>query len=163
MIKMKFRYVIMLASLLASNLFTADIVQAKTTIDRSPTAIASAKLNWDKHHADYIKRTWGIDIDSVRLISSGYMLKFSYRVLEPDKAKPLNDKSNRPYLMDPASGVTLSVPALENVGEVRQSSTPLANHIYFMVFGNPGKIVQPGNRVSIAIGKFHVDGLVVQR
>lgn len=166
MAKVMFRHVALLAGVLASSLLVTVSAQAQSkpkSVDRSPKAIAAAQLNWVRHHAAYIRRTWGIDIAGVRWVSSGYMLEFSYRVLDPDKAKPLNDRSNRPYLMDVASGVTLSVPALENVGEVRQSSIPIANHIYFMVFGNPGKIVKPGNRVSIAIGKFHVDGLVVRR
>ncbi|MBI1425265.1 MAG: hypothetical protein GC149_17600 [Gammaproteobacteria bacterium] len=153
----------LLAGMLASSVLLASATQAADRIvDRSPAAIATAQQAWVRRHGDYFKRTWGIDIAGVRWISSGYMLEFRYRVLDPNKAKPLNDRSNRPYLKDLASGVTLSVPALEKVGEIRQSVPPKPNHIYFMVFGNPGKIVQPGNRVSIAVGKFHVDDLVVQ-
>jgi len=154
----------LLAGILASSFLFNPTLQAGTKeIDRSPEAIKAARTAWVKLHSDYIKRTWGIDISGVRWLSSGYMLEFRYRVLDPNKAKPLNDRSNRPYLKDVASGVTLSVPALEKIGEVRQSVPPVANHIYFMVFGNPGKIVKPGNRVSITIGKFHVDDLVVQK
>jgi hypothetical protein len=31
-----------------------------------------------------------------------------------------------------------------------------------MFFANPGKLVQPGHHVSVAIGEFRADGLVVQ-
>ena len=161
--KLVIRKLTLLAGILASSFLLASASQADAKIaDRSPAAIAAAQQAWAKRNSEYFKRNWGIDIAGVRWISSGYMLEFRYRVLDPNKAKPLNDRSNRPYLKDLASGVTLSVPALEKVGEIRQSVPPKPNHIYFMVFGNPGKIVKPGNRVSIAVGKFHVDDLVVQ-
>ena len=98
----------------------------------------------------------------MRRVTSGYMLEFRYRVLDPVKAQPLIDKAAHPYLHDDVSNVTLSVPALEKVGEVRQTATPQAGRSYFMLFGNPGKIVKAGDRVSVVIGKFRADGLIVQ-
>jgi hypothetical protein len=31
-----------------------------------------------------------------------------------------------------------------------------------MVFSNKGRLVKVGDRVTVAIGKFHVDGVLVQ-
>lgn len=126
------------------------------------TTPGHAAQRWAARNSDYYKRNWGIDIAGVRLISSGYMLEFRYRVLEPNKAKSLGDRTLKPYLVDEASGATLSVPALEKVGEVRQVGNPESNRIYYMVFGNPGKIVKPGNHVSVVVGKFRADGIIVQ-
>jgi hypothetical protein len=39
---------------------------------------------------------WGIDSISVKLVESGELVRFSYRVLDPGKAQVLNDKTPRP-------------------------------------------------------------------
>ncbi len=153
----------LLAGLLASSFFlTATLASAADATHKSAAEANAARKNWSAHNSEYYKRTWGIDIAGVKLISSNYMLEFRYRVLDPNKAKILGDKSVKAYLKDEASGVTLSVPTLEKVGEVRQAGKAEANHVYFMVFGNPSKIVKPGNRVSIVVGKFRADGIIVQ-
>lgn len=90
------------------------------------------------------------------------MIRFSYTVLDPTKAAQLNDKKAEPALIDGMRGVSLVVPSLEKVGQMRQSGTPEAGKAYWMVFSNKGVVVKPGDHVSVVIGKFHVDGLIVQ-
>jgi hypothetical protein len=82
-------------------------------------------------------------------------------VLDPDKAKILNDKKTEPFLIDPKAQVKLVVPSLEKVGQLRQSSTPEAGKSYWMAFSNKGRLVKRGDQVSVVIGKFRADGLVV--
>lgn len=89
------------------------------------------------------------------------MIRFSYYVLDADKAKPLNDKKSEPSLIDPAAGVKLVVPSLEKVGQLRQSSTPEAGKAYWMAFSNKGRLVKRGDRVNVVIGQFRAEGLVV--
>jgi hypothetical protein len=117
--------------------------------------------SWAAANGTYLKRTWGVDVVGVRLVSSDWMLEFKYRVLDPAKAAPLLDQHVKPYLVDDASGARLAVPAMENVGELRQHTTPDANRIYFMIFGNAEKIVPRGGRVSVVIGEFQASGLPV--
>ena len=105
---------------------------------------------------------WGVDSLSVKSAESGEMIRFTYRVLDVDKAKALNDKKNEPSLIDPAAGVKLVVPSLEKVGKLRQSSSPEAGKMYWMAFSNKGGFVKPGHRVNVVIGDFHAEGLVVQ-
>jgi hypothetical protein len=119
------------------------------------------RRNWRNRESLYYKRNWGVEIIGVKPVSSGYMLEFSYRVLDPDKVKLLNDRKSKAYLRDEASGTVLAVPAMENVGELRSGSAPELDRIYFMIFGNPGKLVKSGSRVSIIVGDFHVDGVIV--
>ncbi|MDP9012423.1 MAG: hypothetical protein M3O41_07155 [Pseudomonadota bacterium] len=118
--------------------------------------------SWAAANGTYLKRTWGVDVVGVRLVSSDWMLEFKYRVLDPAKAAPLLDQHVKPYLVDDASGARLAVPAMENVGELRQHTTPDANRIYFMIFGNAEKIVPRGGHVSVVIGEFQASGLPVQ-
>ncbi len=107
------------------------------------------------------QRTWGVEIIGVRLLSSGFNLQFSYRVVDAKRAKALNDKAATPYLIDEASGAKLSIPAPDKVGPLRTSPVPQNDRVYWMMFGNPGKFVKAGNRVSVVIGEFRVDGLIV--
>ena len=110
----------------------------------------------------YYSAIWGVDSFRVKAVESGELIRFTYRVLDGDKAKVLNDKKNEAYLISPTSHVKLVVPSLEKVGQLRQSSTPISGNSYWMAFSNPGRPVKPGDRVDIEIGQFHVQGLLVQ-
>lgn len=105
---------------------------------------------------------WGVDMMSVKAVDSGMLIRFNYRVLDASKAQALNDKKTPPYLYDNLAHVKLVVPSLEKVGELRDKGTPEPGKVYWMVFSNKGNFVKPGHHVSVEIGKFRVDGLVVQ-
>jgi hypothetical protein len=114
------------------------------------------------HAQDYYQVRWGVDSLSVRSAESGLMIRFNYRVLDPSKARALNDKNATPLLLDSQAGVQLVVPTMDKIGQLRQSSDPEAGRMYWMVFSNKEKLVRPGHRVSVVIGSFRADGLVVQ-
>jgi hypothetical protein len=105
---------------------------------------------------------WGVDNFSVRWAESGEMIRFSYHVLDADKATTLNDVAQEPALNDPKAGVSLVVPTLEKVGKLRQSAKPEAGKSYWMAFSNKGRLVKRGDHVNVVIGQFHADGLVVE-
>jgi hypothetical protein len=109
----------------------------------------------------YYRMIWGVDSLIVKWGESGEVIRFTYRVLDADKARVLNDKKFTPELIDPRAGVKLVVPALENVGQLRQSTPPEEGKAYWMVFSNKGRLVKRGDHVSVVIGSFHADGLVV--
>jgi len=109
----------------------------------------------------YYQFVWGVDSLAVKWTESGEVIRFSYRVLDADKAKTLNDKKAEPFLIDPKAQVKLVVPSMEKVGQLRQSSTPQAGKSYWMAFSNKGRLVKRGDRVSVVIGQFRADGLVV--
>jgi hypothetical protein len=110
----------------------------------------------------YYALVWGVDSLSAKSAESGEIIRFTYRVLDPQKAQALNDKKNEPSLIDPGAGVKLVVPSLEKVGKLRQSSTPEAGKVYWMAFSNKGGYVKPGHRVKVEIGQFRAEGLTVQ-
>jgi len=110
----------------------------------------------------YYEMLWGVDSFGVKAVESGELIRFSYRVLDANKAAQLNDKHDQPALIDEKAGVKLSVPTLEKVGALRQSSNPEAGKVYWMVFSNKERYVKPGHRVSVVIGKFRIDNLLVE-
>ena len=109
----------------------------------------------------YYALVWGIDSLGVKAVESGEIIRFTYRVLDPEKAKMLNEKKLVPVLIDPERGVKLEVPSLEQVGLLRQSSTPEAGKAYWMAFSNTGRPVKRGDRVNVVIGNFQAEGLNV--
>lgn len=127
--------------------------------DASPQRTVTG--NWHAREGVLYQRNWGVDIIGVRRLSSGYMLRLNYRVVDPEKAKPLFDKKVRPFIIDEATGARLAIPAMENVGELRQTASPVMDKTYYMIFGNPEQLVKSGGRVSIVIGDLRVDGFIV--
>ena len=133
------------------------------------TSAAKSKANPVPYRPDrfagragtYYRLVWGVDSLAVKWAESGEVIRFSYRVLDPDHAKVLNDKKFEPSLIDPQAGVKLVVPSLENVGQLRQSIPPEEGKSYWMVFSNKGRLVKRGDRVNIVIGQFQATGLVV--
>ena len=115
-----------------------------------------------KHAANFYQITWGVDSFGAKAVESGEMIRFTYRIIDPAKAEGLNDKRNEPELLDERANVKLTVPSLEKVGQLRQSGKPEAGKVYWMAFSNKERYVKRGDRVSIVIGKFRVDGLLVE-
>ncbi len=110
----------------------------------------------------YYQMNLGIDPVEVKQVSSGLMIRFSYRVVNEEKAKLLTDKKLEPYLLDERAHVKLVIPTLEKVGQLRQTGMLENGKIYWMVFSNKGEYVKVGARVSIVIGTTRLDGLVVE-
>ena len=109
----------------------------------------------------YYRLVWGVDALSMRLAESDALVRFAWRVVDPDKARMLNDKALEPALIDPQAGVSLSVPSMEKIGQLRQSTPAEAGKSYWMVFSNKGRLVKRGDRVQVVIGEFRADGLAV--
>jgi len=135
-----------------------------------PTAAASAparKLSRFRQQDSspqeraYYMTAWGVDKMKVSYTASGNLIRFSYRVSDPERAKLLSDKKSAPYMIGQRSRVVLQVPVMDKVGTLRQATTPQTGQEYWMVFSNKGNFVRPGDRVNVVIGAFHADGLMV--
>jgi hypothetical protein len=154
----------LLAGVLASSILVTR-VGAQSPAPAAPHPAGSAPVHRPDRFAGragtYYRLIWGVDSLSVKYAESGEIIRFAYRVLDADKAKILNDKKLEPSLIDPQAGLKLVVPALEQVGLLRQSGTPEVGKVYWMAFSNKGRKVKRGDRVIVEIGHFRADGLVV--
>lgn len=110
----------------------------------------------------FYSTVWGVDKLRASYTSSGNLIKFSYRVIEPKLAKTLGDHENTPELVGIRSNAVLHIPTMEKIGQLRQMSAAEANKDYWMVFSNKGNLVRPGDEVSVLIGRFRADGLIVE-
>lgn len=134
---------------------------AKSECVRSGGEKAAAADGTAKHTACH--DLWGIEVLGVRRTSAGYMLDFRYRVTEPGKAKMLLDRKVKPYVIVESSGTELQVPVSPKIGPLRQSSKKIyADRDYFMLFGNPGRQVKAGDKVTVVVGDLRVEHIVVE-
>ena len=131
---------------------------------KAPSVAASPYQNTrgttkSKH---YYSEVWGVDKLRANYTSSGNLIKFSYRVIQPKLAKTLGDHENAPELIGIRSNAVLHIPTMEKIGQLRQMSAAEADKDYWMVFSNKGNLVRPGDEVSVIIGRFRADGLIVE-
>lgn len=131
-------------------------------ISTESTTVKSTKSAKDKY-AEQIKEKWGVGEFVVRQTSAGYMLDVRYRVYDKEKAKPLFSRKLRPFAIEEGSGVKYGVPASPKVGFLRQAPQHIKeNKQYFLMIANPGKRVKPGDQLTLVIGDFRVEHLIVE-
>jgi hypothetical protein len=159
---------VVLAGLFAGGILVSPVhAQSPASSPATPPPTTAAHSPYQPSHFSsraviHYSLIWGVDSLSVKSTESGEIIRFAYRVLDPEKAKVLNAKEHEPSLIDPQAKVKLVVPALENIGQLRQTGTPEAGKIYWMAFANKGRRVKRGDRVIVVIGDFQADGLVVE-
>ena len=148
----------------SSNQFHSSGPQTATRSTKPATSTTRVHYQPDRfagRAGQYYRLIWGIDSLSVKWAESGEMVRFTYRVLDPVKAKTLSNKRMEPSLVDEKAHVKLVVPTMDKVGKLRQTPSPEAGKTYWMLFSNKGEYVKRGDRVNVVIGNFHADGLVV--
>jgi hypothetical protein len=139
--------------------FTAKVATAPSTARKAspyqPVKVPDRAKN-------YYVAAWGVDKLKVSYTASGNLIRFSYRVTDPERAKVLSDKKATPYLFGQKSRALLQIPVMDKVGPLRQTGTPDPGQEYWMVFSNKGNLIKPRDRVNVMIGSFHADGLMVE-
>ena len=100
----------------------------------------------------------GVRIVYVALTGGGGLIDLRFQVVDPSKAAIVHDNANPPAIVDEATGL---VAASLLMGH--SHSDPFhAGQTYYLVFENPGNLVQRGSTVSVLLGDAQVDDVVVQ-
>ena len=105
---------------------------------------------------------WGIQVMAIHTAAAGNMVDFRYKVLDPKKAETLFSKKTKPFLIHQKTGKVLAVPRTAKVGPLMSSYHPKRDRTYWMFFGNQTKLVQKGDKVTVVIGEFKAENLVVE-
>jgi hypothetical protein len=106
---------------------------------------------------------WGIRVIGIRRTAADYMLDFRFRMLDPEKAAAIMDRKIKPQLIVEKNGRTLQVPVSAKIGPLRQSPKfAKVDRNYFMFFANPGREVKAGDKVTVVIGEFKAEHLIVE-
>ena len=130
-------------------------------IDAGVTETPAAEPVAEAEPADLAER-WGIEVASIRLSTHSHMIDYRYRVLDSDKAADLFKRQIKPFLVHQESGKVLAVPETAKLGPLRNSNIPQEGKIYWMFFGNTGNLVKAGDKVTVVIGEFRVENLIVE-
>jgi hypothetical protein len=112
--------------------------------------------------AAQMEARWGIHITAIRLTAAGRMLDFRYRVTDPKKAEPLVKRGTAAYVLHEKTGIKMAVPETK-YGKLRQTARQAsANRQYIVMFACPGGIVNRGDRVTVVIGDFKAEHLLIE-
>lgn len=115
-----------------------------------------------KQQKQELRDQWGVELVALRSTAAGHMVDFRYRVLDAEKAAPLFKRQTKPYLIHQATGKALGVPNTAKIGSLRNSNTPQNGRTYWMFFGNHHRLVQKGDKVTVAIGDFRAADIEVE-
>jgi hypothetical protein len=125
------------------------------------TAAAAAEPVAQSEPVD-LAAQWGVEVTSIRMTANDHMIDYRYRVLDADKATDLFKRQIKPFLIHQETGKVFAVPETAKLGPLRNSNTPQEGKIYWMFFGNVGNLVQSGDKVTVVIGDFRVEDLIVE-
>lgn len=144
-----------------------EALPAPTAVATTPGMEMSPGMEMPPGVAEELEEKWGVRLDSLRTSVAGYAIDFRYWVVDAEKATPLLQRklSRDPQIIVEKSGAVLHVPRSRKIGAIRQS-VRVASQIkegsrYFVVFANPGRHVEPGDKVTIVIGDFRVENVTV--
>lgn len=105
----------------------------------------------------------GVEVVSLRLTAAGTMVDLRLKVTDPDKAATVLGGGNLPLLRLKGSRTALAVPAPAKIGPLKATSGKLeTGRSYFVLFGNPGRMVKPGQAVDLRFGPYLIPDLTVE-
>ena len=110
-----------------------------------------------------LEQKWGIEVVGVHLAVGGRTLDLRYKVLDVAKATALPKQEGDTFIIDEATGTRLAVPKTARAGSLRQAGQQLkAGRTYTLLFPNPGGRLRSGNQLTLVMGDFRAEHLVVQ-
>ena len=126
------------------------------------SAVPIRNVSTTSAKSDPMAENWGLRVTSIRMSANDHMIDFRYRVLDAKKADTLFAGDAKPYLVHAETGMVLAVPRTAKVGPLMSTYQHKQDRIYWMFFGNHSKLVKAGDKVSVVIGEFRADNLLVQ-
>jgi predicted secreted protein len=109
-----------------------------------------------------MEERWGIKALTVRPTAEGFFIDFRYRIVDEEKAAPLFSPIIKPLLIDENTGAVMAVPTVPKVGSMRSTRKPIKDRGYTILFANPNKHIKPGHKVTVVIGDYRAEHLIVE-
>ncbi|MDQ2935064.1 MAG: hypothetical protein M3R49_08840 [Chloroflexota bacterium] len=111
------------------------------------TAVSDAQL------ADVL----GVRVVGVAVTGGGGLVDVRFQVVDPGKAAALHLQATPPGLIDDATGVLADQLLMGH----SHTDAFKAGHTYYLIFENPGNLVQRGGTVSVLLGRYEVEHYTV--
>lgn len=124
------------------------------------SAIPDRPVSWERpvvSDAGLVERS-GVQIVYVALTGGGGLIDLRYQVIDPSKAVAVHDDANPPAIVDEATGLVVK----ELLMGHSHTGAFTAGQTYYLVFENPGNLVQRGNTVSVLLGNAQVDHVEIK-
>ncbi len=105
---------------------------------------------------DELLNSSGVRIVQVAVTGDGGLIDLRFQVVDAGKAGIVH--TTTPAVVDQATGVVVSETLMghSHNGEYKAGET------YYLIFENPGNLVQRGGKVNILLGEVEVDGVTVR-
>ncbi len=107
-----------------------------------------------------IEAAFGIRVERLKLAAGGHILDFRYRVLDSSKSAGLLQPGASTYLMPDKAPVRLDPIPLEPAAAPQALDRSGGENA--ALFGNPGRLLRRGDRVTLVLGGFRASGLTIQ-
>ena len=131
---------------------------APTSPPVEATAVVPLGLQRPLVTEDGLVEKSGIKIVYVAVTGGGGLVDLRYQIVDPDKAVAVHDENYPPTLVDEATGLVVNQPLMGHL----HTGVFTAGQTYYIIFENPGNIVQQGGKVSVLLGDAEVDHVIVK-
>lgn len=104
-----------------------------------------------------IEERYGLRITMLGVTAGGGAVDFRFQVVDPDKASVyLHGTEDLPFLIVEGSGARIEAPNHQH------TTTYQYGIVYYMLYGNPRGVVQPGTRVTVVLGDLRLKHIVAR-
>jgi hypothetical protein len=107
--------------------------------------------------AGLVDRT-GVRVVMVAITGGGGLLDLRYQVVDPDKAAAVHDAETPPVIIDEDTGLVINSLLMghAHTGGFKAGVT------YYLIFENPGNLIERGTTVSILLGDAQLEHIAVR-
>jgi hypothetical protein len=153
--------VLLVIGLAALGFWLATALKAQPpAADSSEPVQAKAPFVWQRPvvSEDELVDKVGVRLMQVAATGGGGLIDLRFQVIDPEKAFAVHDESSPPVIIDEASGLVVDQLLMGH----NHSGPYQPGVTYYLVFENPGNLVQPGSQVSVLLGNVEVDHVTVR-
>lgn len=100
----------------------------------------------------------GVHVTQVATTGGGGLVDLRFQVVDPTKAHLLHNQATPPAIVDQTTGVVAKDLFM---GHAHKAGFH-AGQTYYLIFKNPGNLVQRGSEVSVLLGNAQLDHVIVQ-
>jgi cytochrome c-type biogenesis protein CcmE len=100
----------------------------------------------------------GVRVTQVAVTGQGGLLDVRFQVIDPSKASSIHAAGSPPALVDEQTGMIVDglLMSHNHTGAYETGTT------YYLLFNNPGNLVQRGEKVSVLLGKVQLEHVAVE-
>jgi hypothetical protein len=100
----------------------------------------------------------GVRISQLALTGAGGLIDLRFQVVDPNRAASVHSPATPPMLVDERTGVVVNELFMGH----QHRSGMKAGQSYYLIFVNPGNLVERGSRVTVQLGAARVAHVAVQ-